>query len=296
MSVDSSALPEGDRLRTVSVDRTHMSRVGARPGYFRYLRELWRYRSFILFDSKARIAGKSSTDALGRLWMLLNPILNGATYYFVFGFILGTGRGIPNFIAYLIIGVFMFRYTTAAVTAGSKSITGNRNVVRAFTFPRATLPIAVNVRELLANVPTFMMMFALVLIIPPLEPISWKWFMFFPILALQFLMNLGLGLILSRLVAQWNDINHLISFATRAWLYMSCVFFSADRFEDHPALLTVMHANPMFCVLDMTRDVILYDTWPGAERWIVLGAWSLGLTIIGSIIFWRAEESYGREF
>ncbi|MGD6978505.1 ABC transporter permease [Citricoccus zhacaiensis] len=295
MSVHGSTTDHVDAARADTVvDRSTVSRVGARPHLFRYIGQLFTYRHFVLFDARARVAGSSTNDSLGRLWMVLNPILNGATYFLVFGILLGTGRGIENFIGYLIIGVFMFRYTTSAVTSGSKSIVGNRAVIRAFSFPRATLPIAVNVRELLSNVPTFVMMFILILMIPPAEDISWTWLLFFPVLALQFIMNLGLSLFLARMVARWNDVTHLIAFGTRAWLYISAVFFSVERFEDTPLLIGLMHANPMFCVLDITRDALLYGGVGDPGRWLVLGGWALGSLVIGGIVFWQAEETYGR--
>lgn len=282
-------------VRTVTIDPQNLHRVGARPGFFRYLREIWDFRSFILFDSRSRIASGSSNDSLGNIWLVLNPVLTGATYYFVFGVLLGTGRGVPNFIAYLIIGVFMFRFTTSAILAGAKSLTNNKAVVRAFSFPRATLPIAVNVREVMVQVPAFAAMFALILAFPPLEPITWKWLLFIPLVMVQFLFNLGLSLLLARIVTRWNDVSHLITFGTRVWLYLSCVFFSVERFEGNPALIALMEANPMFCVLDIARDLLLYDTWPSPERWLVLGAWTVVLLIVGSIVFWLAEETYGQD-
>lgn len=281
--------------RVVRIEQSGLFKVAARPGLWTYLKQIWRFRSFVLFDSQSRIAGGNSEDSLGRVWLILNPILNGATYYFVFGLLLGTGRGVENFLGYLIIGVFMFRFTSQAITSGARAITNNRAVVRSFRFPRATLPLAINVRELLTQIPVFAIMILLILVIPPAEPITWKWLMLIPLIALQFVFNLGLSLILARLVDWSNDMIHLVTFATRIWLYLSAVFFSVDRFENHPALMRMMELNPMFCVLDIARDCLLYDSWPPAERWLVLGAWSLVLIVVGTIFFWRAEERYGRE-
>ena len=69
-------VPSGTAVLTV--DGASLRRVGARPGLARYLASLWEYRSFILFDSRSRIAGANSVNALGRVWMVLNPILDGA--------------------------------------------------------------------------------------------------------------------------------------------------------------------------------------------------------------------------
>ncbi len=286
--------PSGGGVR-VKVDRSNFIRVGTRPGLWSYLKQTWAFRHFILFDSRSRIAGETADDNLGRLWMVLNPILQGAAYFLVFGIMLGTGRGIENFVAYLIIGVFMYRFSATAVVAGSKAISGNRALVNAFNFPRLTLPIAINVREMMRNITIYLTMFALVLIIPPLEPITWKWLLFIPVVAMQFLFNLGLSLVLARIVADWNDFTHIIAFGTRIWMYLSAIFYGVERFEDIPIVLNFMYANPLFCVLDISRDIILYDTWPDPMRWIVLGCWTVGLLIIGTIMFWQGEEKYGRE-
>ena len=277
------------------VDGTGLGRVGARPGLGRYVASLWDYRSFILFDSRSRIAGATSTNALGRIWMVLNPILDGGAYFLVFGLLLQTGRGIENFMAYLIVGVFLFRYTSQAITNGSRSISSNLSIVRAFQFPRATLPIAANLRELLLFVPTLAVMVVLILAIPPLEDITWRWLLLLPLLALQTLFNLGLSLLLARVVARWADVANLISFGTRIWLYLSAVFFSVERFEHIPPLVTAMHLNPMYCVLDIARQSLLYGTDADPLRWIVLIAWTVALLVLGTLVFWDAEESYGEE-
>lgn len=286
-------VPNGGTV--VTVDGSDLRRVGARPGLGRYIASLWDYRSFILFDSRSRIAGANSVNALGRVWMVLNPILDGAAYFLVFGILLGTGRGIENFIGYLVIGVFLFRYTSGAITAGSRSISGNLAIVRAFRFPRATLVIATNMRELLLFVPTLITMVLLVLAIPPAEEITWRWLLLIPLLAVQTLFNIGASLLLSRFVAHWADLSNLIAFGTRIWLYLSAVFFSIERFENVPALVTAMHLNPMYCVLDIARQSLLYATDADPMRWIVLAAWTAVLLVVGILVFWSAEETYGED-
>src|SRR5699024_980046 len=101
-------------------------------------------------------------------------------------------------------------------------------------------------------------------------------------------------LVLARIVAGWNDFTHIIAFATRIWMYMSAVFYNTDRFADIPIAMNLMNANPLCNVLDMTSDVILYDTRPEPMRWLMLCGWTVGLLIIGTIMFSQGQESYGR--
>lgn len=277
-----------------AVNTRLLQRVGSRPKFLDYLVTLWDYRHFVYYDSRARVMSGNSQDRLGGAWLLLTPLLNGAVYYLIFGILLGTGRGIDNFISYLIIGLFLFQYSTRSISTSARSMISNRNVLQAFRFPRATLPIAVNVREALSSVPTLIVMLLLVILIPPVEVISIKWLLLIPVVGLQSLFHLGVSLIMARVVAFVPDFAHLLGFGLRAWLYLSAVFFSVDRFADTPWIMTLMHANPMFVVLDIARDCILYDTWPTMFRWVTLCIWALASLSIGIVFFWRAEERYGR--
>lgn len=282
------------QVKPVSVDVRGLQRVGARPGFVDYAIQVWNYREFVFYDAKSRVQSGNRRDRLGSIWLILNPVLNGLTYFLIFGLLLGTGGGIENFIGYLVIGIFLFQYSSRAITNGARSIQQNRAVIQAFSFPRATLPIAVNLRELLANIPVFIVMVLIVLVIPPTEEITWLGLLIIPALLLQSIFNLGVGLILARVISKVNDVVHLLSFALRAWMYASAVFYSYEKFIDQPLLLEIIQLNPLFNVLDIVRDVLLYSTVPDWQSWAILSCWSLGALAIGAIYFWRAEETYGR--
>lgn len=280
--------------RDLPLDLSQLSRVGARPSFLDYLVQLWDFKNFIIYDARARVKSGTRRDKLGSAWLILNPIFNGLTYFVIFGLLLGTGKGIPNFIGYLTIGIFMFQMTSGAITGGARSIQQNRALVQGFSFPRAALPLGVNLREAIRNVPLILAMLMLVLVIPPTEPITWRWLLILPVLALQFIFNLGVGLILARVISRVNDVTHLLPFALRAMMYLSAIFFSYERFIDKPVLLNIMQANPMFIIIDITRDSILYGVTPSLQSWAMLTTWSLAALIIGVIYFWKGEESYVR--
>lgn len=292
--------------RVVQMDGEQLVRVGARPGMLRYIRNIWAFRHFLQYDAHARTSSQNNLDSLGRFWMVMNPLLQAAVYFFIFGYILETHRGIVNFLGYLIIGVLTFRFIQGAVVSGSNSIAGNQQVVQAFNFPRACLPISSTVRELFATVPTFVVMAVLVYFVGDYQiadmqreniTLDWAWLMFFPAIFLGLLVMTGLSLILARVVANYNDVKHLISIGVRLWFYASAVIFGVDRFADrgHDWIITVMHYNPAFCILDIIRDSWLYDGVGEPFRWIVLGGWAVGAMVVGMIVFWRGEETYGRE-
>lgn len=282
------------KAKPVLVDTKQLARVGARPNFIDYMVSIWNYRHFIFHDSKARVQSGNRQDRLGSAWLLLNPLLNGIGYYLIFGLLLESNRGIENFVGYLVIGVFLFQISTRSIVNGAKAIRSNSNVIQAFNFPRATLIVSVNVRELIASVPVLLAMLLLVLLIDPVEEITWRWLLLIPAVLLQMLFNLGTGFILAPLVARFGDLVHVISFMMRFWLFASCVMFSIERYANWPLIKTIVEINPLYLVLSIVRDSLLYAETPQWQSWVGLAAWALGALCVGVLYFWRGEESYGR--
>ncbi|WP_418275974.1 ABC transporter permease [Isoptericola jiangsuensis] len=276
----------------VAADRLML--VGARPPVRDYLDQLWRRRHFLWAEARAKVTSGTRETILGQVWLVLNPILNGLAYYLIFGLVLDADRGIDNFLGYLIIGVFLFQFTTQCARGGARSIPGGRNLIRAFTFPRASLPISVVLRSILNLVPVLGAMFVLLLALPEDEVWTAAALLFPAVLALQVVFCTGLALLLARIAAAIPDLNQVIGVLMRFWLYSSAVFFSIDRFAAYPRITGIMEANPMFMVLDAARDCLLYGQVPEASTWLRLSAWSVGMLLVGFTVFWQAEKSYGR--
>ena len=72
-----------------------------------YLRKVWERRHFIVAYATARNVSMYAEARLGQLWQVLTPLLNSAVYYLIFGILFKANRGISNYTAYLVIGVFI---------------------------------------------------------------------------------------------------------------------------------------------------------------------------------------------
>ena len=290
-----SALFDASPTTTKLVTLGNLSRVGARPPLGKYIELLWERRHFLWADARAKVASGTRQSLLGKAWLVLDPLINGAVYFLVFGLLMKNARGIENFIGYLLIGVFLFQFTTSSINGGARSVQTGKNLIRAFTFPRAALPISVVLRNLLNLGPTLVTLAVLIYFIGPAEEYTWRLALVPAALALQIMFTLGLSLLVARWAAALPDVANLIRMSMRIWLYASAVFFSFDTLlKDEPEMQRLLEANPMFIVLDIVRDCVLYATTPDPMRWVWLGGWAVGMLVIGFVTFWRAEESYGR--
>lgn len=268
--------------------------VGGRPPLPRYLRELWRRRHFVYADSRARAFSGHRDMLLGNLWLVGVPALQGLVYFVIFGLILKTTRGIDNFSGFLIIGIFLFRFTTSCLNQGVSVMLNSRGLTSAFSFPRAAIPLSVVVRETLSMGPVLGTMVVLLLIVPPGTQVTMTWLLFPVVFGLQVIFNTGLVLYSARLGAAVPDLRHVISFLARFWFYASGVFFSIERFVTEGIWLAVLQGNPLYLVLDMSRDLLLYDTVPSAHSWVLLCLWAVCTPVLGFVYFWQGEENHGR--
>lgn len=287
-ATDGSAATAAPKLRT----------IGRRPPLGQYFHDLWQRRHFIYADSRARAFSGNRDYILGNLWLIGKPILDGITYYLIFGVILDMSGRQPNFVGFLIIGVFMFSFTTRATNSAVSAMIASRNLLQSFTFPRASIPLAVLTRETLSMVPVLATMFFLILVLAPEEHpvvLTEKWLLFPAIFALQVLFNAGVVLYCARLGSALPDLKFFIGFLTRMWFYGSGVIFPITRFVQHEFWLAVLQSNPMYLVLDMTRDVLLYDALPSSRSWMILVAWAVITPVMAFIYFWQGEESYAQQ-
>ncbi|RKR18679.1 ABC transporter permease [Arthrobacter oryzae] len=295
MLVETASMPAPAGVQAVSVDLRRLSRVGSRPAFLDYLVQLWDFREFIFYDARARVRSGTRRDRLGSAWLLLNPVFNGLTYYIIFGILLQTSGGIENYIGYLVTGIFVFQFSAGAITSVARSIQANRTMIQAFNFPRAALPIGANLREELSGVPLIIAMLLIVVVLPPAEFIGPLWLLVIPALLLMSIFNLGVGLTLARVISRVNDVSHLLPFVIRLWMYGSAIFYSYERFIKHPALLEIIKLNPLFNVIDIVRDCVLYNRIPEWHSWAALAVFALGSLIVGLVFFWQGEENYGRD-
>lgn len=270
-----------------------LQRAGARLPIDEYTSRLWHRRWFINAYASASNSVGYQDSFLGQAWQLLTPLLNIAVYYLVFGLLLQTSRGVPNFIAFLTVGVFVFAFCTTSLTSGARAITSNLGLVRALQFPRAVLPLSTTLVALLQ------LLYSLVVMIPILllsgEPITWHWLELIPAIGLQSMFCLGLGFVAARLGAKIPDTAQVLPFVARMWMYTSGVMYSVAVFTaNEPSwVATVLNLNPGTVYLKLARNALLTGNPVTATDWLVAVLWAVGLLSTSYLYFWRGEEEYG---
>lgn len=277
----------------VFVDISGMRKPGTKGGIAEYLVRLWDARTLAFHEARTSVLSGHKRNRLGSLWLILNPVFNGLIYYVIFGFVFQVSKGIDNFIGYLLVGIFMFQMTSGAITSSSDSVFTGRKLLASNNLPVAILPLISNVQNWLSGIPSYLVMMLIIILAPPLEDLSWLSLLFLPLMALQAVLMAGLSMIAAHVVAHVHDLKNLLAVAVRGWMYASGVMFSVDRLTDaHPIFKPLVDWNPMYHVLTIARDVLLYGVVPGARSWLIVALWSIVLVFAGLLLIWKGEGKY----
>ena len=284
MTSPSAARELADKFGLVSASKI--------PSLGSYLADTWKRKDFVIELANARSTAQYSDSLLGRIWQLITPLLNAAIYFFIFGVLLGTRRGIDNFTAFLVAGVFVFNFMQVTVTAASACIPKNDRLIKAIHFPKLVLPLATVVQQIQQYLVSLVVLLIVVLLTG--EPLTPMWLALPLVLVMQVFFTTGFALILARWGARSRDINQLLPFFTRTWRYVSGVFFSITIFTEkmHNSVGTILQLNPGAVYIDLVRDSLMETQSSGPLIWIMGVVWAAVFFVVGLVYFYRGEKKY----
>lgn len=249
--------------------------------------ELWERREFGAQLAISDLKARNASTSLGLAWWVLNPLLLGAVYYLVFGIIFGDNRPV-GFLGYLLAGMFPFAFTSSSMTGSVNKILSNAKLLVNLRFPRLILPIAAIAEALVGFAASLIVFFAIALPTRQLQGMPQVWLL--PAIALlHSLFNLGLGAAVARLAIPFRDLNNLVPYLTRLWLYVTPIIWPYELIYNQPQWIqNVVAANPLTAFVTLYRAALL-GVPADPSHWWWAAAWTAIIFVIGVGWFIRDE-------
>ncbi len=238
------------------------------------------YTNLVLHKAWADFRAEAERTYLGVIWWVLDPLINLAVYYLVFGVIFD--RGTPDFVPFLITGLVAWRFFEATVVRASNSILQNVAMVRQVAFRKVVFPL-IAVATCLLEYLFSLALLLVILLLYGYTP-SAAWLAFPLLLMLEVVMVLAFSLPLAALVPFVPDMAKLVTQALRIMFYMSGIFFNVDTLG--PRARMILGLNPMVHLVKEMRAVLMHHQWPelsvlGLVLLVSLAAAAAGWALIG---------------
>jgi teichoic acid transport system permease protein len=247
-----------------------------RPGLIEYLGQLWQRRHFIVAYATARNVSMYTDARLGQVWQVLTPLLNCAVYYLIFGILFKAQRGVDHYIAFLVIGVFIFTFTERSLLVGSR--------YWFLVIPALLLQTLFNIGACLFIARIGAQLTDVSQLVPFLNRV-WRYFcgVMYSIATLPTMLPFW-----SKAVLQFNP----------AAVYISLMRFALMQTQRTYAPGAQPYDAMKCARFNTTKNYLLQPYCrpeiTTSELWLAGAGWAIFAIVVGLVYFWRAETRYGR--
>ena len=253
------------------------------------IKDLYAYRELLKTNITKDVGGKYKHSFLGVLWSFLNPLLQIAVYALVFQVILKSN--IENYTVYLCCGLIPWQYFYNVVIRGAAVMVDNGNIIKKVYFPREILPISLVASEgvnfLIATI------IILGFVIFGGIGLSWNILWYFLILLIQFIVSIGISLIVSSLTVYFRDLLHLLGVFMQLLFYATPIVYSMEAVPANFRWL--LRLNPMSYLIDGYRAIFYNKTMPNFRELLIAFIMGIVLCVAGYFVFKKLEKRFAEE-
>lgn len=201
---------------------------------------------------------------LGKVWLVLNPLMMMSLYTFVFGVVFrgryggSTSESGIDYALGIFASLVVFQLFSESMNASATTVTGNPNLVKKVVFPLEILPASI----VCANFLQFTIGLSLFMVAAVLFGngilATWIWL---PVLVLPLLgLALGIALLFSAIGVFLRDLSQITRVLSSVLLFASAVFYSLGSLPT--VAQRVLALNPLAHVLEQMRAILLWGKMP----------------------------------
>ena len=252
-------------------------------------KNIYNYRELLKNNVKKEIRGKYKNSFLGVLWSFLNPLLQIIVYSIIFQLILKNPK--ENYTIFVCCGLIPWTFFAITINRSTMALVDNGGIIKKVYFPREILPASIVTSEAV----NFLISTIIILLFVLFGGVGIsKYIIFYPIVLIaQYILLMGLSLIVSAITVYFRDLQHLIGVAIQLLFYAAPVVYSA---ENIPAGYDwILKFNPMTYIINAYRDIFYNQTMIDVKSISILIAFSVLLCIIGYLIFDKLQKGVAEQ-
>jgi lipopolysaccharide transport system permease protein len=252
------------------------------------LTTVFQHRDLLLAWTIRTIRARYQQSILGALWAVFQPAATVAIFTIVFSYFVRVDTGGIPYVVFSFTAMVPWTLFSTSVNDMVESIVTNMNLVGKIYFPREILVFAAMLARLLDFIIAFS--FLIILMIAFRIPVfQISWLLLFPILVIQLLLALGLGLLGGALNVFYRDIRHFVALGLQLWLYATPIIYPVTLVPDQFRGLYFL--NPMAGAIEGYRAILFGGMMPGDYLWISTIV-AIVLFIFGFWFFKRVEYRF----
>lgn len=227
------------------------------------------------------ISDQHRRTSLGPVWLLLNYLIFAGAFIFI----MGSPGGVPNYAAYVAIGLFVWFYIMETINSGVGTFVREEPFIKGTTLP-LSIYILRTAAQSVIRAGYAAVGCAIIVGLSGAEP-NWTWLMAFFGLALIVLVTPAAITIFAFLGAYFPDARFIVQNLTRVGMFLTPVFWAYTGPPDLGVRAFFYYFNPFTYFLEIVRVPILSGDIPVRSFILCVTvsvvAWVIALLLLGSL-------------
>jgi lipopolysaccharide transport system permease protein len=226
------------------------------------LRNLWRYRGFVVSTVVREVRLRYLNSALGVLWLVLPPLLTIVLYTTVFGYLmearLPQQEGKLAYAIYLCAGLVLWTFFADVVQRSLNVFLENGSLIKKASFP----PLSLYVSVVLSATVSFVLFLAIFLVfllvvgrLPGLEVLA-----IVPVFALTAALAGAIGLLAGTVNVFFRDVHQSVGIGLQVLFWTAPIVYPASIIS--PGLRPWFEANPLVGLVTAAQQALTSGNWP----------------------------------
>ena len=251
--------------------------------------EMWKTKDILFNFAISDLKIRYRNSVLGVLWSFIEPLLLLAVLFVVFSTMFKFE--IPNFPIYLLLGIITWNFFKNGTTFALNSLTNRSAMITQIYFPRSIPGLSAGITSAIMLVFELAVLGIFMAVFQFTPPIT---ILLLPlILALEFILVLGIALPLSILNVKFKDTEFIWGVVISAGFFLTPIFYQFDMLPQ--TIQNVLQFSPMVQLVTMAHHVVLYGTLPSVNTVLYSVGSILGITAIGYLIFRKYQARIAEE-
>jgi teichoic acid transport system permease protein len=245
------------------------------------------------------LKSSNKNNYLGMAWEVINPMIQIAVYWLVFGLIMRNRDPVtyPNglevpFLQWMLAGIILWFFFYHSTIQGSKSIYTRLKILAKMNFPLSVIPNFVIFSHLYIHLAMLVITIIILNLTGFFINIYYLQIIYFLISTFVFIY--ALSLITSTLSTIIRDVHMFLNATLRMLLYLSPILWAMDSIKDE-FLQNIMKINPLFYLIEGYRSAFFGQGWYFIDEWqytIYFWILTVALLLIGSSLHVKFRKHF----
>lgn len=265
------------------------------PGLATRWGRVWDRRAILKTLVQRDLRVRYARSWLGYVWTVLDPLAMALIYFMIFAVVFKRpDAGHKPYFLFLITGLLAWQWFNSSVNETARALLAEAKLVRSTNLPRELWVIRVVLAkgvEFLLSLPV-LLGFALIYLVRGDLDLNWRLVLFPVGLVLQFLLLVGIGLLLAPATVLADDTIRVVRIILRMMFYCTPIIYVVERAPEW--LQVLLWFNPLSGILEFYRAGFFNApmNWPPVFAGLAVTAVLIGA---GLIVFGRLERAVLKE-